>query len=201
MSVSERRYRTSARVSQPDNHSIKRRPLGWRWKFARGRAVTMVTEKVCGPPARQRIAASPRNPAFTPPPSGKKTTLLLCFSAAAYWSLQTPPLPPPPLHPTTTTTTRRASWSTLRHVEECKPLTIKDNSGGLWVIMCHRCVIRLAGFCNQPPHFPKQKVNIRARTPSLARHSGGRVECRNGSARSLSVKKLVLSDSFLHLHM
>lgn len=179
VSVSVRRRHTSARVSQPDNHSIKHRPLGWRSKSARGSAVTMVTEKVCGPPTSQRIAASPQNPASTPPPSGKKQVCCFVFFVFLLLiGLYTPPPPPqPPTAATATTDSpRRAVRSALCHAEECKPLTIKDNSGGLWVIMCHRCVIRLAGFCNQPPHFPKQKVNSHASTLSLARHSGGRVQ-------------------------
>lgn len=112
-------------------------------------------------------------PRFHSPAEWKKTSLLLYFFVFLLLIG-----PQPPQTPTAATTTpgypRRASRSALRHAEECKPLTIKDNSGGLWVIMCHRCVIRLAGFCNQPPHFPKQKVNSRASTLSLARHSGGR---------------------------
>lgn len=125
---------------------------------ARGRAVTMVTEKVCGPPTSQRNAASPRNPRSLA--EWKKTTSFCCFVFLFFSCLLvclSSPTPP-----------RRPSRSALRHAEECKPLSIKDNSEGLWVIMCHRCVIRLAGFCNQPPHFPKQKVNSDAESRNHA---------------------------------
>lgn len=173
------RYCTSARVSQPDNHSIKRRPLGWRSKSATGKGCYHGNREGVRTTSKPENSAAPRSASSTPPPRGEKQ---VCFFV--FLTLIGPRAPPT----STADSPRRASRSARRCAEECKPLTIKDNSGGLWVIMCHRCVIRLAGFCNQPPHFPKQKANSHASALSLARHSGK--ECRKRLSAQLECEEI-----------